>query len=702
MLEALGAFIYRHPRRILIVAGAALAAALVVVVIGGRLTGGTIEGLEATRVEQHVERIAGFATDTTVVAVYSFADTPLDRAAVVRAIERSLEPLRGDPRVRAIASPETAPPPVRAAMVNLERGAAYALVMLSGNFKEALAAYPGVRRAITVDDGMTVTLTGRVPFQDDLDRMLRRDLVRAELVALPVALLVLLLVFRTVVAAVLPVVVGALAVLCGIAVVLALSRIVDVASYTINVVSLIGLGVAIDYSLFMVSRYREELADGRDGRDALLRMMATTGRVVTFSGLAVATGLFGLLVFRGSYLMSMGIGGAIVVGFAMLFALTLLPALLVVLGPRIHAGRLRLRRLAPLRGVLLARLAWILDHPWRVLVATTAVLLVMAGPFCGLRLAGVDTNVLEPSAEARRGEAMLDTAFPQLARDRIAVAVEFPSAPALTPERVGALDALARRIGEIDGVVRVDDLHESVVGERVVILHARTRMAPESEGARRIVDAIRAERAVGDGTLVVGGPTALDVDSAAFVVARTPYAVGFVVGVMLVVLYRTFRSVVLPIKAVVMNFLSIAASFGVVVWVFQHGHLGLAPPRPLDPSVPILLFCIVFGLSMDYHVLMLSRIREAYVRDGDNTRAVTVGLTRSAGLITSAAAIMVTVFGAFALARFVVIRSVGFGLALAIALDATLVRVLLVPASMKVLGRWNWWAPRWLRRREGG
>ncbi|MGN6105550.1 MAG: MMPL family transporter [Kofleriaceae bacterium] len=703
-----------------------LVIALGVVLSGGRLTGGTINGLEAERAEHRVESVLGISTDTTIIAVFSYPERE-DRADALRAIDRAVEPLRHDPRVSSVTTPTTAPPGLGERMVNDEQHAAYAMIALAGTFKEALSDYPEIHRELA-PEGMTVAMTGRVPFQHDLDDMLQRDLLRAEIISLPIAVLVLLLVFRTAVAAVVPVAVGALAVLGGIAIVLLLSRITDIASYTVNVASLIGLGVAIDYSLFTVNRYREELAEGRDTRAALIRALETAGRVVAFSGLAVGTGLIGLFFFRGSYLMSMGLGGAIVVGLAVLFALTFLPALLAVLGPKIHAGRIPLGRLAPRRGVLVHKLEWILGHPWRVLLPTTALLLLLGVPFLHLRVAGVDESVLESSAEARRGHEMLQRAFPDLARNRIAVAVEFPTAPALDRDRIGALYDLSRRIGAIEGVTKVESIvdapmpltretYEQVllnpppeyarqieagksttVGDRVVLLYALTDLHPESDQARAIVKDIRSTRAVADGDLVVGGQTADDVDSSAFIVAKTPHAVGFVVGVTLVVLYLSFRSVVLPIKAVILNFLSIAGSFGALVWVFQEGHLFVHEPRPIDPSVPILLFCILFGLSMDYHVLMLSRIREAYLHHPDNTRAVATGLERSANLITAAAAIMVTVFGAFALARFVVIRSVGFGMALAVALDATLVRLLLVPASMTLLGKWNWWSPHWLTR----
>jgi RND superfamily putative drug exporter len=216
---------------------------------------------------------------------------------------------------------------------------------------------------------------------------------------------------------------------------------------------------------------------------------------------------------------------------------------------------------------------------------------------------------------------------------------------------------------------------------------------PEGEAARAVVRAVRAGRQVADGTLWVGGQTANDLDSTDFIRSRTPLAIGFVMAMTFLILFLMLGSVVLPIKAVLMNLVSISGSFGALVWIFQDGHLFVREPRPLEPSLPVLLFCVIFGLSMDYEVLMMSRMKEVFDRTGDNEQAVAEGLEKTAGLITSAASIMVAVFAAFALARVVLVRAVGFGMALAVALDATLVRVLLVPATMRLFGRLNWWAP---------
>jgi len=340
-------------------------------------------------------------------------------------------------------------------MVDEAGGTAYAFVTLRGDFRQALRNYPGVRAEVK-PGALSVTCTGRVPFMHDLDTTLEHDLVRAELVSMPLALVVLLLVFRTVVAAALPVGVGGLAVVGGVAAVTALSLVTDIAQYTINVCSLIGLGVAIDYSLFIVSRYREELAAGRDYPEALTRSLETAGRVVLFSGFAVTSGLAGLLFFPRSYLLAMGLGGAIVVGFAVLAALTVLPALLAALGPRIHRGKLP-RIAMPVRPGFWHRTAErVMRHPVLVLVPALGLLLTMGTPFLRLRMMASDVRVLPAEAEARAGYELLRRDFPGEAGNHIALAIAFPTAPALDAPRVEALYDLAQRARQLPWVTRVE------------------------------------------------------------------------------------------------------------------------------------------------------------------------------------------------------------------------------------------------------
>jgi putative drug exporter of the RND superfamily len=694
IFEALGAVVFRFRWLVLAASAAFLAGSVAVLAHGGVLTSGVVHGLEAETAQAVVDGVTHRPADTTFVAVFHAGDLDARDPRFVEAVGAALAPLDGDPDVVSVIRPDRLPPPFAAAMVDGPAGVELAFVTLRGDIRAALHAYPAVRGALR-SERVRIDCTGTVPFLHDLDRTLEHDLLRAEVVSIPLALLVLLFVFRTVAAATVPVGVGGLAVVGGVALVTALSHVADIAQYTINVCSLIGTGVAIDYSLFIVSRYREELAAGLDVREALARAMATAGRVVAFSGVAVATGLAGLLFFDRSYLFAMGVGGVIVVALGVVFALTFLPALLAVLGRRIDAGRLPRPR--PRGEGLWHRTAIrVMRRPLLFLVPTLGLLLVMGIPFLHLRLATADVRVLPGEVEARRGYDLLRVHFADLAANRIAIAVRFPSPPATTPERAAAVRALEARIAALPSVGKVDGPSTDPtlpVGADTAILYAISDTRPESAEARAIVTALRADRRVGDGTLLVGGATATDVDVTSYVASRIPRAVALVVGATVLVVFLLLGSVVLPLKAVVMNFVSIAGSFGALVWIFQDGHLFVHEPGPLEPSLPILLFCVLFGLSMDYEVLMLSRMKESWEQTHDNAHAVADGLEKTAGLITSAAAIMVSVFGAFALARVVLIKAVGLGMALAVAVDATLVRVLLVPATMRLFGHLNWWAP---------
>jgi RND superfamily putative drug exporter len=721
MFGALARFVQNRRWFTLACSAVFLAASIVAILRGGRLTGGSFGDGEAERTQRLVEQVLGHSNDTTFVVVFHSETLDARGQPFRAAMKAALAPVTQSPDVLSVVTPEDAPFPIAPDMVNRDAKSALALITLKGTFKEALGRYPRVRAELRSAE-LTITCTGKLSFMDDFDRVLAHDVVRAEIVSLPLALLVLLLVFRTVVAAALPVGVGALAVVGAVAVVLELSRVMDIAEYTINVCSLIGLGVAIDYSLFMVSRYREELAAGHGYEEALSRAIEAAGRVVCFSGLVVGTGFCGLMFFRGSFLAALGVGGAVVVGFSIVFALTFLPALLAVLGPRIHAGAVPIGRLGPTEGFWHRAASWVMRRPVAILVPTALLLVVMGTPFLRLQMTEADVRVLRPEDEARRGYEILKRDFREFGDTRVIMAVEFPTAPALTPSRIGALYDLSQRIEALPHVTKVESIvsskemgredYESVlidppelykpqieagkklsVGERVVILYALLDTAPEAAASQHVVRMLRDQRAILDGTLSVGGQTASDMDATALVRERTPGAIGFVVAATFVILFLLLGSVVLPIKATIMNLVSVTASFGALVWVFQEGHLGLAAPRPLEHALPVLLFCVLFGLSMDYEVLMLSRIKESYEATRDNTHAVADGLEKTAGLITSAAAIMVVVFAAFVLASIVLLRAVGFGMALAVFIDATLVRLLIVPATMRLFGKWNWWAP---------
>ena len=729
MLEAWGHIIYRWRRATLVLSALLLAASVAILLRGGILTVPTVGGTESDvgvqTIANELHQPAG--SQLTIVLQHARweGDSEEFRAEAGRLIER----LRRDRRVTSVRNPYEMPMLLAAMYVSADRHRVVVQATLRDGMRLAAAYYPAIRAGLQ-SNRLEVLVTGPLPFKQDLDEVLERDLQRGEVVSIPLALIVLLLVFGSLVAALLPVGVGGLAVAGGMAGVMLLSRVTDVTQYCLNVVSLIGTGVAIDYSLFMVNRFREEIGDGSEIERAISRTLATAGRAVMFSGLAVAIGLSGLLFYRGTYLSALGVAGAIVVALAVIYALTFLPALLAVLGTRVNAGRVALPKITPGEGFWHGMATWVMRRPVLVLLPTLAFTLVLGLPFLRLRLVTADINVLPAESESRRAHTILRDHFPMIAANRVIVLARFPGTP-MSPDRVSAMFAYSRRLAALRGVTRVESpvdldasmdlegyqqmfalpgdqrppgldaaLHE-LVGRRVALFSVVTEYDNSSAGARDLVDRIRTMRRVGDGDVIVTGMTAIDLDNMRFIVRHSPAAVAFVMIATIIILFLLLGSVLLPIKAVVMNLLSITASFGSLVWIFQDGHFSRAlgfVPGPIEPTLPVVLFCAVFGLSMDYEVLMLSRMQEEYTRTGDNTKAVAEGLERTGRLITSAAAIMVAVFVAFALAKVVLLKAMGLGMAIAVALDATIVRILIVPATMRLFGDLNWWAPRPLAR----
>jgi putative drug exporter of the RND superfamily len=527
--------------------------------------------------------------------------------------------------------------------------------------------------------------------------------------------------------------VGILAVAGGFVGTLLLARLMDVSIYATNIVTMIGLGVAIDYSLFVVSRFREEV--GRQPvPDALARTMATAGRAILFSGLTVAIGFMGFLFFDVADLNSIGFAGSIVVAFSVFYGLTFLPALLAILGPRVDFLRLPFvhpERTATGRGLWHRLATAVMAHPWRTLLPAVALLLVLGSPFLNIRLGLSGADTLSKDSESRRGEELLDQQFPDSSAFPMVVVLGYPQGSPLTRERVGEAYDLSRwledrkGVKEVESIVNLDprfsrdqyqellsgprgDLPPQVrkalkrtTGDHVTVLTAYTSVGYNSDEAYELVREVRERHPDVDGEVLVGGWAAFDLDLTDSVYEAAPPAIAFVVLATYVVLFLLLESVLLPIKAVVVNFLSISASYGALVWVFQEGHLsGLLnfTPGPINTTTPIIMFCILFGLSMDYEVMLLSRIREEYGRTGDNRSSVALGIERTGRLITGAALIMATVFFSFGLAEAVVIKAIGLGMGLAVLVDATIVRALLVPATMRLMGRWNWWAPKPLAR----
>jgi RND superfamily putative drug exporter len=696
-LAAWGRFVYRRRWLVLVLSLLTVGASVASLLAGGQLRNVQFRDTEAGRASQLIRDEFPPVSGAPIAATSSFVLIFTSREGLDATDERFignmnkvLAPLRADPRVVSIFTADNVRPESAAALRSRDGKRALANVTVKGTTTEAEGFFPQLR-ALVRSETLDVLATGNIPLNGDIDAALDRDLQRAEIVSLPLAFVLLLLVFGSAAAALLTLGVGVIVIVAGLGATFALARATDVSQYALNIVTLIGLGVAIDYSLFIVSRFREELARGRQVEDAVGIALATAGRAILFSGITVAIGLAGMLFYPGTFLVSLGISGSLVVAAAVLYALTFLPALLSIFGPRVGAWRLPLPRGRIGSGVWHSIATTVMRRPVLVLVPTVALIAIAASPFTQLRLASADATILPPTIESRHGYDVLVTEFPGQDQSTITVVARFPDDPL---SHRAALDDLRARLAALPNVLRVD-MPLSPTGPHIALLSVRTASTAQSDEARAIVRAARAQTVAG-GDVLVTGTTAFDVDAVDYLVARTPIAVGFVTLTTMLALFFLLGSVVLPLKAVAMNALSVSASFGALVWIIQQGHLANVlnfTAQSIEPSLPVIMFCIMFGLSMDYEVLLLSRIQEEYRRTGDNVAAVAMGLERSGRLITGAAAIMVGVFVAFALADVVIIKTGGIGLTIAVLLDATLVRALVVPATMRLLGRANWWAP---------
>lgn len=740
MLARWGRLVHRFRVAVIVLSLASLVPSLWLIAHGGRLaTTDVPTTTESGRALDLIGReLPGRPPSFSLIfsSTTRFAREPAFRQEV----ERAVAALRKEPRVARVVTAYD--PPVYDASVPasqlFSRDGRRALVVVELTGEAAAFSslefsvlppdvYPSLRSKVKTET-LEVLPVGNIPLNHDFTEVTRTDLRRAELVILPLVVVLLLLVFGSGVAAFLPLAVGALSMAGAIGGTLLMARYTSVSVYAPNIVTMIGLGVAIDYSLFIVSRFREEIRV-RPGPEALAGTMATAGRAILFSGLTVAIGLLGMVFLGLGNIGSIGWAGTVVVSLAVVYALTLLPALLAVLGPRVNALRLPFihpERSADGRGLWHGVAVTVMNHPWAVFLSVSALLLVLGLPFLHLRVGSGDVNALPPEAVSRRGDEVLRDNFPGADSNRILVVVRYPSGSPLTAERVGGLYDLSRWLAARPNVTRVEsmvDLDPSVsreqyqmlatappamrppgvdqvlrqtVGGRLALLVVSTPLKPSSAEARALVEAIRASHPSIGGEVLVTGQTAFDLDIIEMVARHAPLTVGLVMVATYVVLFLLLGSVLLPLKAVIMNLLSISASYGALVWIFQEGHLSSwlhFTPGPIQTATPLIMFCFVFGLSMDYEVLLLSRVREEYERSGDTAQAVADALESTGRLITGAAAIMAAVFFGFATARSVIIQAVGIGIGLAVVIDATIVRALLVPATMRLMGRWNWWAP---------
>jgi RND superfamily putative drug exporter len=834
VFHGIGVFAYRFRWAILLVWGGILVlSAFFAPDLSGRLKGGGFEGAnsEAERVQDLMTDEFG-ASPAALTVVFAGDGIPARSKEFQDAQERALAGVRKLDEVRQVASYAGSKDP---RFISEDGKKSYAIVTSNVSVDETRNVVDGVRREVRSDE-LETYVTGAPAVYQDLEEASNEDVKQAEKYAFPFAVVILVFAFGTLVAAGVPVLIGGASVLTALATLYFITGFYDMSVFTLTLSTMLGLGLGIDYALFFVSRFREEL-EAFPTPEAVPRAVATAGRSIFFSGTAVLIGLSGLLFFPFMFMRSIGVAGVVVVFVSVIAALTLLPAMLGVLGPRIN--RLAIRR----RGNGGGSAFWsrsaevVMRHPFVVILLAAAILGTLLYPVGHMKVGIPEATVLPQKYESRAGDDILKRNFDyaalnpmeivatldedplgarglsdtkeladrlsgaegvtrvesvyaigraaakdyaerveaarddaqaeaagrvdglveqqveQLTREKTGEAVDarlseveatYGSVPPGTEEQVRAeveprvaqevraserriREEVERRVAEevdrkvpelpegvsadgavtpegVAGFLKLDaaedsrDLQnalDSYVANDRTLLRGVTEANPYTQDAYAAVDAARAVEPPEGTSFLVGGLSAGQKDFISSLYGKAPLAAAFVIGVTYLVLLVTFRSVFIPLKAVIVNILSLTASFGAMVFVFQDGNLsGLLNFTPLgfvDATLPILMFCTIFGVSMDYEVFLLSRIREAYENGDSNTASVSKGLVATAGIITSAAAIIIVVTGAFAFTGIILTKAVGLGLAVAVFVDATIIRILLVPATMRVLGDWNWW-----------
>jgi len=635
-----------------------------------------------------------------------------------------VDQLRSSPHVAEVTSPWTTPPPAAADLVSRDRTSGLIVAGINGDESQQQKLANELSDQVAGDhDGVTVRSGGTAMVNVQLTKQSQRDLVVMESLAIPLSFLVLVWAFGGLVAAALPIAVGVMAILGALAVLRWISFATDVSIFALNLTTALGLALAIDYTLLMISRFRDELAEGASRNDALVRTMVTAGRTVAFSATTVALSMAVMVLFPMHFLKSFAYAGVATVSFAAVAAIVVTPAALVLLGDRLDSFDVRrlVRRVlgraepkpVPVEQRFWYRSASCVMHKAIPLgLAGVALLLLLGAPFLSVRWGFPDDRVLPTTASAHQvGD--------QLRRDFVhnfdaAVTIVVPDTNGVSATDIDIYAAALSRVADVSGVSAPTGTF--VDGNRVGPPSARAGQVPGSafltvdssaplfsDPSEAQVDSLHAVPGPAGQHVEMTGTAQTNRDSVDAITSRLPLVLGLIAVVMFVLLFLLTGSIVMPLKALVLNILSLTAAFGAMVWIFQDGHLGAlgtTPTGTLVANIPVLLFCIAFGLSMDYEVFLVSRIREFWLASGrtrtDNDESVARGIAHTGRIITAAALIMSISFAALIAAQVTVMKMFGIGLTLAILVDATLVRMVLVPAFMHVMGQWNWWAPRWL------
>ena len=742
MFAALGKFIYRWRWAVLV-------AGLVFLTVAGVFGTGVVKNLkgggfddpnsDSSKAALALHEKLGRDEGSLIVLFSSKDGLTVDKPEYKQAVEATLAKVNGQAGVGSVTSFYNSG---AAQLVSLDRQSTYAVVGMTGD-QDTEKANLEILRPLLKSDRLQVQLGGLAAVNQEVSDQVSKDLATAESLSFPILAVLLVFIFGSLVAAALPLAIGGFAILGAFLILQIVTGFTDVSIFALNVITMLGLGLAIDYSLFIISRFREELWRYNGNVPAALsKTMQTAGRTVLFSGMTVTISLLSLLVFPQMFLKSMGMGGAAAVLVAMTAALTVLPASLALLGRRVNSlsitgwiGRRFGRRassasqpqvLTSKKGFWFTLSNFVMRRPATVLVVTLIPLIWVGLPFLRADFSTPDARSLPEGRESRVVSEILTNRFPRNETQPIQLVVR-TAGPALDPTSLSALYDYTRQLANLPGITRVDSLvnldpqlnkeaylsfyseanratnpqaaqaAERFAKDNFTLVSVLYQTDPKSAASQDLVREIRTLNVPAGLSVQVGGDSAQLVDFLASLESSVPIALALVVVVIFVLLFLMLGSLVIPLKAVILNVLSLSVSFGALVWIFQDGNLsnllGFTPLGTIDGTQPVLIFAIAFGLSMDYEVFLLSRIKEHYDRTKDTTASVAQGVQKTGGIITSAALLLVVVIGSFAMGEVVFIKQIGVGLGLAVLVDATVVRMFLVPATMRLLGKYNWWAP---------
>ncbi|TCN19749.1 MMPL family transporter [Mesobacillus foraminis] len=659
------------------------------------------------------------ASPSTLHLVYTSNERDLTGKTETARILNSLDDLKTLPYINEMLVNQTP-------HLTGEKGIQSIIVNMNLSSRDAVDVYPEIREKIIAPEGMDMYVDGETATLFEIQEATKKDLLKAELIGIPVALLVLLLIFGTAIAALLPVMVGLVSVSATLGTVFFISKHYALSNFLPNIVMMLGLALGIDYALFVVSRFREELKRNCSVESAVARTMEKAGHSVFFSGFAVLVGMFGMLFIRLPIMYSLCIGGVLVVLASVLVSCTLLPAILGILGHTIN----RFPVFPSLQRRMVISTFWktlalrVMKRPAFLAITMSLVLIMLMTPISNMRLGVPSAEVLPPSYESRIGSDLLHKHYDNREANPIQIVVQSPG-PAGSQEAIQLIKDYQDRISKMEGVSAIrsfiDELgnHPAAMTENLLqsretrqqlerahllrsefaLLTAVPAHDPDSPEAS---DLVKKLRIINSGPLktYITGHSALRVDMLDRIYQGLPALIFFIMSVTYLILFYAFRSVLIPLKAVLMNILSLGASLGIVVIVFQNGWfselLQITSTGYVSLIMPVAIFSIVFGISMDYEVFLISRIKEEYQKTGDNDWSTAEGLQKTGGLISSAALILMVVVGSFIFTDIEITKALGVGLFCAVFIDATIIRIIVVPALMKLMGHANWWAPKWL------